>query len=167
MSDEDNPYRFAGNATPAESTRPRLTMEYLRLIAQYRLFVLAAACAYYVGVAIAGAFWFETMRRTGTSSEWTPRQFDALVKLVLFPSAAGIFSLVIIGGIAIPWISPRSGALKTFALLAPIVNVIVVAAMLSDARRMLEGRGVRVGWLKCDFSRAVPEPALDTAASRK
>lgn len=167
MSEEGNPYRFVGTTLSAKASRPPLTNEHLRLIALYRPFVLAAACAYYVGVAVAVVFWLETMRRTGTPSEWTPRQFDALVKIVLFPASAGIFSMVIVGAIAMPWISPRSGAIKTFALVVPIANVIVVALMLHDANRTLASRGVRVGWLKCDFSHAAPEPPLAPTASQK
>lgn len=148
---DDNPYRFTGEVEPSKPLPP-WPVGALRQVARYRRLLFAATVVYYVA-------WLPATFLRPELYRWVRDDY------VFFFAWLSLIGLFILAAVAIPWVSPRFGFLKIFALLVPLLNVFVLAYVLYRSRRRLENQGVRVGWFVDDYSRATFEPPSHEASS--
>lgn len=168
MTDE-NPHRFTGDASERPATTDdetsASTLAELRSKAFMRSVFAAIALLHGVSFATwlsltilaANAIDFSTTAPLATSA------LGSMANACTWPSLIG---LLLFGVSFIPQASPRFGLAKSLGLLVPGINPCVAYLLLRDASRNLVRHGVRLGWLRCDFSRAkryapVPQSAFE------
>ncbi|HEV7280044.1 MAG TPA: hypothetical protein VGN57_07500 [Pirellulaceae bacterium] len=167
MSEEVNPYRFTGGASepavaPSEES-PRSTLRELRSVAFART-VFAAAAMLHGGSILTLLSLAVFPKTSGDPFDFAPAVSRSMANACAWGSLLGLF---LIGASLAPYASPRFASLKTIALLAPGLNLLVAFLLLRSASRLLTRHRVRLGWLLCDFSQAVEQETRPDSSNER